>query len=80
MEPQKLESRRMTKRSRNGPRCRQYHAVPVGWNHYRHALCGAQPKIGALKPDGHPVRHHGWSSEKGQGFTCSRCLELWWPE
>ncbi len=65
---------RMTKRSRNGPRCRKYHAVPNGPRAARAALCGTSPVIGFPKADGGIRGAKGWGSVAGRDVTCTRCL------
>lgn len=65
---------RMTKRSRNGPRSRKYHAVPPAGYAGRTALCGARPNIGAVSPAGKITGAKGWGARSGKAVTCPRCV------
>jgi hypothetical protein len=66
---------RMTKRSRNGPRCRKYHAVSQSRGAARRAICGTRPNIGSLGPKGiHGAK--GWGSVTGKTVSCIRCLAM----
>lgn len=67
---------RMTKRSRNGPRCRQYHAVPPAGIYGRAAACGARPNIGTVSPSGKLSGAKGWGERAGEAVTCKRCLAV----